>query len=162
MTAPFTVHTAADLDQLIGFTQQHAPHRVPLLQAVRHGIITLCELTRDATLPAHDLARSQRPKLVLVGDDDGLDSGPDGWTARPRLAGWARHAVIHATGGDVPSYLAAVTLALHRHQLVLVETGTTHCMAWHRLFARSGVPTLNLVPPDGGVHPVPIGKEGLH
>lgn len=159
---PFHVNSHADLDRLIGIMQQHAPHRATLLLAVKQGIISLVELTREAPLPVKELERCNRPVLALVGDDDGLDCGPDGWAARPRLAGWARHAVIHATGGDVASYALAVGIALERRRVVLVETGTKHGPAWHQLFAKAGVPTLNVIPSGGGVHPVPVRKEGLH
>lgn len=162
MSEPFYVNKPADLERLIGITQAAAPHRLPLLQAVRAGVLSLCELTREAPLPTRKLERCPRPVIVLIGDDDGLDCGPDGWRARPRLAGWARHAFIHATGGDVPSYDLAVSLALERRSLVLIETGSVHGMNWHRLFARCGVPTVNLVPRNGSVHPVPTPRGHVH
>ena len=162
MSVAFHANTTADVARAIAYAQQYAPHRVPLLRAVGEGLISLCELTRGTTLPTHQLERALRPVLVLVGDDDGLDTGPSGWAARPRLAGWARHAFVHATGGDVPSYETAIGLALHRKRVVLIETGTVHVMAWHFLFARAGVPTLNLVPPNGGAHPVPVRMDELH
>lgn len=159
---PFRVNNSADLDRLITFAQQHAPHRAVLFQAVRHGLITLAEITRDGPLPAKNLERSKRPALVLVGDDDGLDCGPNGWAARSRLAGWARHAIIHATGADVPSYALVVAMALQRGRVVLVETGTAHGPAWHQMFSKVGVPTVNLIAPSGGIHPIPVRREGLH
>ena len=71
-------------------------------------------------------------------------------------------AIIHATGGRVEDYRAAVLATVACRKLVLVETGTTHMKAWHELFARAGVPTLNIIPRDGGVHPVPVPKGSLH
>ena len=55
-----------------------------------------------------------------------------------------------------------VLLALQVDRLVVVETGTRYGMAWHGLFARSGVRTVNLVTPDGSTQPAPLEKGEMH
>lgn len=162
MSEPFSINSHADLSRLIGWCTQHAPHRVPLLEAVYHKVVALAEVTREGTAPVKQLDRTGLPAIILIGDDDGFDSGPARWASARRLAYWARYAFVHATGGDVPSYRAAVMIATAERRLVLVETGTTHIMAWHRHFCNAGVASLNLIPPNGGVHPVEMPRESLH
>jgi len=120
------------------------------------------ELTRDSTAPLRRMDRIGLPSIVLVGDDDGFDSGPEEWVSAKRLTRWARLAFIHATGGTVESYHWAVAEAVRRRKIVLVETGTTHVHAWHRLFAQAGVASINLIPSNGGAHPISPSREELN
>lgn len=156
------VHTFEDLAKLIAFAQQVAPHRVPLYEAAYHCVISMAEVSRDGKVPCRQMDRVGLPQIVLVGDDDGLDTGPNGWACRPRLLSWARYAIVHATGGTVGSYRQAVFAAVYWRRLVLVETGTKNVMAWHEAFAKRNIPTLNLIPPNGGQHPLPVAKGDLH
>jgi hypothetical protein len=49
--------------------------------------------------------------IAIVGDDDYQSSGPAEWPATRRLFRWARGAMIHATGADVPTYQMAIGCA---------------------------------------------------
>lgn len=159
-----SAHTTsrADIARLKSIYQLAAPHRMPLLEAVEFGVIALGEVTRSSAAPTKEIDRTGLPSIILVGDDDGQDSGPTGWMSARRLAYWARYGFVHATGGTVESYRNAVRIAVQFRKLVLVETGTSHVMAWHGLFANAGVPTMNLIPSDGGVHPVAAPAETVH
>lgn len=153
----------ADLAAGIAQCELWSPHTVPLLQAAFHDTVSLAFPGRDAPPPLKMLARSSKPAIVVIGDDraDGSDTGPSGWPNIRKLTRWAKRAVIHGTGGRVEHYRAVVLLAKAERRLVLVETGTEYLQAWHQLFARAGVATLNLVPSDGGVHPVPTPRSEL-
>lgn len=141
----------------------NSPHTVPLLQAAYYDVISLAGVPRSATAPLKALDRARMPAVVVLGDDcaDGSDTGPDGWPGVGRLTRWARRAVINGSGGTVEDYRAAVLLAVECRKLVLVECGSAHLMAWHRVFAKAGVPTVNIFPSDGG-HPVMPARGSLH
>jgi len=90
--------------------------RAELLRAVRRGEIGIVETARDAVVPLRVLERSARPLIAIVGDDDYCSTGPSAWPATRRLFRWARGAMVHATGADVPSYQMAIGMALQcRH-----------------------------------------------
>jgi len=156
--------TKADLANGIAECQLWSPHTVPLLEAAYRDVISLAFVSRDGPPPLRALTRAGQPAVVVVGDDfaDGTDTGPDGWGCAKRLTRWARRAIIHATGGTADDYRGAVLVALQCRRLVLVETGTARVLAWHHLFATAGVSTINLVPPNGGAHPVPRAPGDLH
>ena len=101
--------------------------RVELLRAVRRGAISLIECPRSGIPPRRALEDQRRPVLVLLGDDDYAATGPAGWAAMPRLLRWARGALVHGTGTDVPTYQAAVAGTLATGRFVLVETSAAVC-----------------------------------
>ena len=128
--------------------------RVELLRAVRRGEISLAEPPRDRTVPLKVLERSFRPLIVIIGDDDYASTGPDGWTAVPRVLRWSRGAMVHATGADAPSYQMAIGMALECRRFALIETDTAHARQWGAALIAKRVPFLGLVPCDGGTHPM--------
>lgn len=150
-----------EVNDLLLFWQQHAPHRVPLLEAAFARFITLGEVVRDGGAPLEEMAKRGLPGLVLVGDDDGLDAGPRGWACARLLTRWAAGAVIHGAAGTVETYRDAVRLAVCSERVVLVETGSANLMAWHRLFADAGVPTVNIYSSEAP-HPVAVPRETMH
>ena len=160
MTAAYT--DKAKVGQALDLARRAAPHQVPLLEAAYFGLISMAVIRRESPFPARTLEGFNRPSIVLIGDDDGLDTGPNGWACRTRLPGWARYAVIHASGGEAVHYTAAVLMALEVQRLVFVETGTANFEAWHRLFSRANVPTLNLIVRDPEMHPIPRTAADLH
>lgn len=162
MTAPSSI-SKAQLLQSIASCSISSPHVVPLLQAAYHNVISLAAVTRSATAPLKDLDRTRTPSLVVVGDDyaDGTDTGPTGWPGVGRLTRWARRAVINGSGGTVEDYQAAVLLAVQYRKLVLVECNSRHLMAWHLVFAKAGVPTINIYPATGP-HPAAPQRGDLH
>lgn len=155
--------TKAQIADAIASCSITSPHTVPLLQAAYHDVISLAGVPRSAAAPLKALDRARMPALVVIGDDcaDGSDTGPGGWPGVGRLTRWAKRAVINGSGGTVEDYRAAVLLAVECRKLVLVECGSAHLMAWHRVFADAGVPTVNIFPSDGA-HPVLPARAGLH
>ncbi len=153
--------TMAEIGDLLNFYSLHAPHRVPCLEAAYAGLITFGELTRKGDAHLDEMNRTGLPALILIGDDDGLDMGPKGWARAHVLARWAKGAVVHGAAGTVESYREAVRFSLVARRLVLVETGSVHLMAWHRLFANAGVPTVNYYPAEGQ-HPLQTPRRTLH
>jgi hypothetical protein len=127
--------------------------RVELLRSVRAGKIALVEPDRDAVVPLRLLERATRPLVALVGDDDYASTGPTAWPATRRLFRWARGAMIHATGADVPSYQMAIGMALLARRFLLVETDTAHAREWGEALLARRIPFITLRPPEG-VHPV--------
>jgi len=150
-----------EVNDLLLFWQQHAPHRVPLLEAAFARFITLGEVARDGGAPLAEMEKRGLPSLILVGDDDGLDTGPRGWACARVLTRWAKGAVIHGAAGTVETYRDAVRLSVFSRRVVLVEAGSANLMAWHRLFADAGVPTVNIYP-SKGPHPVAMPREKMH
>jgi hypothetical protein len=135
-------------------------YKVPLYRAAQAGMISLCEITRGATPPLKRLDRTDRPSIVLVGDDDYASTGPAGWVATRRLMYWIRAALVHGTGGTMEDYCGAVAMALKWDKVVLVETSSEHLVNWadvvqkapHRITAVFKRPTAP------GVHPIPLTK----
>jgi hypothetical protein len=160
MTTPFPdicqVTKAAEIDRLIVHASTlNLPGRVELLRAVREGAFNLVEVARDGAAPMRAIERSQRPVMVVLGDDDYAATGPSGWAAWQRLSYWARGAMVHATGADVPTYRMAIGLALVTQRFLLIETDSVHAHDWENVLHRRGIPAIGLLPPDGA-HPLPI------
>jgi hypothetical protein len=136
------------------------PGRVELLRAVQRGDINLVEPCRDAVVPGRVLKNMARPLVVLLGDDDYAATGPAGWATVPRLLRWASSALVHASGGDVPSYRLAIAMALARPRFLLIETDSAHAAEWDATLSRRRIPCIGLAPPFG-VHPVPLSRETM-
>lgn len=161
------LNTFADIPEAIAKMRiAGAGHRVPLLQALHSGEIGLLELQRSGStgLFKRWAAAVCRPAIALVGDDvgDGGDTGPGGWSCAPRLARWARRAIIHASGGEPDHYRAAVATARECDRLAFVECGTARLAGWCTLFDRFGVPVLIVQPPARQEHPVPPRAGEVH
>ncbi len=146
------VLSSAEVGRLVDVTAALGPWAMPLVEALRSGIIAVQFLHRTERAPLGDMRRSELPLLAWIGDDDELSCGPDGW--RPALAAirWARGAMLHAAGGEAVHYANAVMGALATGRLLLVETSTAHVHAWAAALA--GTPTLVIVPREGKSHPV--------
>ena len=143
--------TSAEIGRLIDVTARLGVWMMPVIEALRDGIIAMQFLQRSERAPLGDMRRSPLPLLAYVGDDDDASTGPDGW--RPALATirWARGALLHAAGGEAQHYAQAVLGTLATRRLLLVETSTEHVQAWADALA--GVPTLVVVPREGKPHP---------
>lgn len=134
--------------------------KIPLYRAAQAGIISLCEITRDATPPLKRLDRTSRPVVILVGDDDYASTGPDGWIAARRLMYWTRAAIVHGSGGTAEDYCAAVAMAIQWDKMLLVETSSEHLMAWAGVVQRAPrrIAAVFKRPTAPGIHPVPLQK----
>lgn len=111
-------------------------------------------------MPGWVLKNTARPLVVLLGDDDYATTGPTGWAAMPGFLRWASGALVHATGGDVPSYQMAIGLALVRPRFLLVETDSVHAEEWGAVLCRRRIPCIGFVPPSG-VHPIPLSRKTI-
>jgi hypothetical protein len=133
---------------------------VELLRAARRGEINVVQPARDAVVPLRLLKQTMRPLVAVLGDDDYTSTGPTAWPATRRLFRWARGAVIHATGADVPTYRMAISMALAYWRFLLIETDTAHMREWGEALLAQKVPFVCLEPPDG-VHPIPLSRGQL-
>lgn len=61
---------------------------------------------------------------------------------------------------DVPSYRAAIGMALLARRFLLIETDSAHAREWGNALLVQGIPFLGLLPSEG-VHPVKPGKLGM-
>lgn len=146
----------ADIERACAWLVAAQAPQLPLYRAVadrRIGLLTLHDARNR--WPAADLARNNRPLVVLIGDDPGpgLPSlGPLKWKAAERLRRWCRAVVVHAAGGEPQHYAAAVRTAERAGRVGLIETSTDHAAAWCDYL---GCPhSLLIVPCNGLPHPV--------
>jgi hypothetical protein len=125
-----------------------------LREGVRAGLINAVFVDRYAEAPMRKLKRSARPTCVVLGDDDYQSTGPLAWTSFMRLSHWAKGALIHASGGDAPSYRMAIRMTLQHQRLLLVETSSAMADTWAAALNKRGIRPVGLLPSDGGPHPV--------
>jgi hypothetical protein len=127
-----------------------------ITNAVRQGRVNALFVQPSAPAPMARLKRSQRPTIVVVGDDPGTDGfGPDGWVATKKLLRWTDYAVLHAAGGSVETYRKIVTLTVHWRRLLLIESSTAREAEWARALLNARpkpVPFLAILATDGA-HP---------
>ncbi len=162
MSVPvFQIGKPAEIDRLIAvYSDFGLIGRIELMRAVRGGLIGVIEPPREAVVPLRVLEQSTRPQIAIIGDDDYCSTGPADWPATRRLFRWAKGAMIHATGADVPSYQMAIGMALSCRQFLLIETDTAHMREWGDALLARKIPFICLKPIDG-VHPVQIERRAL-
>ncbi len=141
-----------------------AHHRAVLMQALYRGHIAHYEVHRStpARVVKTFMASACRPELLLIGDDDDLPTGPEGWGQAKRILRWARHVIIHAAAGRVEEYYEAVATAILIGRVCMVETTTEHMDAW-RTLAMAARPdaSVHVYVPSVGPHPVPLAREQM-
>ena len=146
--------TPAEIARIISACNAAAPHRVPILRAVCHGVIGLSEVSRDAAFPRGDLDAATGPIIAIISDDDYRSTGPSGFVAARRFAYWARAAIVHAAGGEPQQYEKAVDAALLCRRLLLVETDSAHAIEWCDFLGSGRRIPVYAILPRGGAHPV--------
>jgi len=129
-----------------------------LFRAVRGRQISLIVATRGTPISHKVLNQSQRPTVVLLGDDDGASSGPAGFRSWRRLKSWAGCGLIHAAAADVETYTVAIAMAVLQGRLVLIETSSAQEPAWAEALQAAGILAVGVLPRGGG-HPVRPGRR---
>ncbi len=150
--------SSAEIGRLVDVTAQLGPWAMPVVEALRSGIIAVQFLVRDQRAPLDVMRRLDRPLLVWIGDDDDLSCGPDGWRCALQVTRWAKGGIVYAAGGEAHHYAIAVQGTLVERRFVLIETSSQHALAWADLM--QGKPTLGILP-RSGPHPV-ASKETRH
>ncbi len=135
--------------------------QIGLTEPAEADLLDLVLIANPSTpFPMRLLRQSDKPFVVLIGDDPGTpdgQGGPDAWRCAKRIGPWCDAAIIHAAGAERRHYDAAVAGALMMQRLVLVETTARHASAWHECI---GCPSSLLILPRDGVHPV--AAEAVH
>ena len=129
----------------------------PLYRAAADGEIAVIRVDDPAShLKASAMAGVARPTVIVLSGDPGWGEptfGPGRWRCAKVAREWAGSAIVHGAGGEPGHYATAVMMVQVSHRLVLIETTSALVNAW-RAFLHP-VPMICIVPPDGGVHPVP-------
>lgn len=156
----------ADRDRMaaiVAAVAQYAPHQVPIYRAAYQGLIGVVQPNRDGIIScARFRHMGGRPWLILLGDDDGVCTGPDGWACAKRVLGWARQVIIHGAAGHAEDYawLPPATMVVRR--LVLIECASRDIEAWHAAAGRWALrAAVQRVVPSEGVHPVPLDRSKM-
>lgn len=152
-----TLASKAQMAEVIGQAERLGQgFRLPIYRAVLACRINLTEVTRGGVVPSRALKTSPRPLLIVLGDDDHVPSGPDGWPQARKLLRWAKAVVIHAAGGEAQHYEAIVAITRRSDRCLLIETTSGHLDAWLDLVRarRPALPVLAIkVPPGDPQHP---------
>jgi hypothetical protein len=160
------VDTFDDLPEAIRLNEAAgAIGQAHLLRALRQGRSAYFPLLPDSSsskFKAFIRAAGQRPAIVLIGDDDGFDRGPQGWSLTDRAIAWARHIMIHGAGAEIVHYEAAVFAAQLAGRCLVVECSSATLPAWIALarMAAHRPPTL-IIEPRNGIHPLPIDRRAM-
>jgi hypothetical protein len=158
----FEIRAPDEIDRLIALTaNMNLVGRIELLRAIRAGVLNMVELDREGKLPVRAMEKSARPVLVLIGDDDYAATGPTGWAATRRLLYWAKAGLVHATAADAASYRMAMRMTSAHRRVALIETDTAHAAQWSTALVARRIPCIELMPGDGGTHPIPLARNAL-
>ena len=104
-----------------------------------------------------------RPAVALIGDDDGLDRGPDGWPQARRAVGWARAVMLHAAGAELYHYEVAIVAAELTQRMLIVECCSATLPAWVDIVQNAAHrPKCLIIQPPDGTHPIPDNRGTMH
>jgi hypothetical protein len=142
---------SAQMQRMAEIAAQLGPWSMPVVEALRTGLIAVQWLTRNQRAPLDVMRRIDRPLLVWIGDDDDESCGPDGWRCAHQVTRWAKGGIVHAAGGEARHYAIAVQGTLVERRFLLVETSSRYALAWAKLM--QGKPVLGILP-RSGPHPV--------
>jgi len=157
------IETTADLAAAITINEQAgAIGQAHLMRALLAGRIAYLPLLPDSSassFKAFARATSRKPAVVLAGDDDGFNRGPDGWRLAARALGWATAVLLHGAGGEIEHYEAAIMAAEVVRRVLVIECNTATLDAWTALVrAAPHHPSVLLIYPREGVHPADRSK----
>ncbi len=150
--AEHAVVSKARLDEVIA--DPTAPHLVPLLKAVRDFQVGWLIVPQNGT--PFDVPASARAYtfIATIGDDFDQGLGPEHFHAPSlrRLLRKSHGAVVMASGPVAEVYEeAALSAAVFRSNVVIVETGPEHEIPWIEFIQGtvSGLPILICTTPSG-------------
>lgn len=161
-----TIDTYADLARAIVLHQMAGVIGMThLLRARMRDEIALWNLLPSSTTAEFKRfagATRSKPTVFVVGDDDGLDRGPAGWTQARRAVRWAASVMVHGAGAEIAHYEAVVQTAQTRRRMLLVEASAVTLPAWYELVAAAPHrPAALMIVARDGVHPAPVGREAM-
>jgi len=164
----FSVNSQADLvNAILVCESAGAPGTAHLLRALRDGRIALLPLQpKESGSKLKDWIRLTKDRLavLLIGDDDGSDHGPNSWAQARRTVTWARSVMLHAACAELFHYELALISAELTHRTLIIECSTTTLRGWSELVrsAPHRPNTLLITPPENEHHPETVRREGLH
>ena len=154
---PIRVGKRADLRDISARMAAADVPSAPLYSAVAEGRIALIRVDDPASrLESSGIVGITRPTVVVLSGDPGWGEptfGPGRWRCAKQVRSWGVSAIVHGAAGQPEHYATAVLTAQIMHRLVLIETTSALVNAW-RAFLHP-LPMICIVPPAGGVHPVP-------
>ena len=153
----------AQIDRTIIFSASAGrAYYVPILRSIRDDNLACLNVVRNGgNIPP--VWPKWRPRLVIIGDDDGQASGPTGFAAALLRSFFQRPAgvIVHASGAEEAHYALAVQNALYgtegQRLSVMVETTSAFAEEWVNfslLYALTIKPFV-IHPPPGLFHPLP-------
>lgn len=135
-----------------------------VLRPASAGVLNAVFAFRDSHITMRQLKTSDRPVLVIIGDDDYASTGPVGWPDATKLMRWARFVILHGAGGEPGHYSAAVMAAQVHHRALMIETDTAHLDAWRALVMRirpNGAGLIVRTRPGAPPHPMMHAPDGV-
>jgi hypothetical protein len=160
------IDTQADLvDAIVRTEQAGAVGQAHCMRALLRGRIAFFSLLPETSanqVKAFIRATSNRPAVMLIGDDDGMDCGPSGWAQAERVLRWTRALMLHGAGAEIEHYEAAIIAAELVRRMLVIECSTATLGAWVALVkAAPQLPPTLVIRPHGGVHPLPIKRSAM-
>ncbi len=157
------IETRDDLAAAIVLNEQAgAIGQAHLMRALLAGPIAFLPVTPDCSssrFKAFARATSRKPTVALIGDDDGFARGPDGWRLATRALRWATAVLLHGAGAEDPQYEAAVLAAEMGCRVLVIECSSATLNAWVALVHTAPHrPSVLVIVPHGGVHPLPAAR----
>jgi len=160
------IETQADLAGAIVMTQQAgAIGQAHLMRALVAGRIAYQSLLPETSVTAFKAfirATSNKPTVMLIGDDGDLPRGPDGWPQARRAIRWAKAVVVHGAGAEIEHYESAVMATQIVGRVLVIECCSVHLPAWVEMVRTAPhSPSVLVIVPRGGVHPVAASQGAI-
>jgi hypothetical protein len=128
------VSTFDDLVEAIRLNEQvGAIGQAHLMRALQQGRICYLSCLPDTSaskFKAFVRGVGNWPAIVLIGDDDYVDRGPNGWSITARAVAWARGILLHAAGAKIEHYEAAVKAARCCGRVLVIDASPGRVDSW--------------------------------
>jgi hypothetical protein len=123
----------------------------------KHAYVPVASETSTTFVKKFIAATHDRPTIMLIGDDDGLDLGPKGFRSARRILSWGRWVLLHAAAAQPEHYHLAMAMAQLCQRVVVIETSTNCCAQWQALIRSiKPQPATVVVWPRDNQHPTPM------